>query len=329
MSMSRKKNRTKMTLLLVPILIIILTLVEEKGFEKKIEKTLAGIEEEIIRTDVKNIVILKENEDYSILFINKNEENRKISNLKAIGKIEFNNLIRIYNGKFGYADTKGNIIIQMSYEEGYDFIDGIAVAKKDRYGIIDESGKEILPFIYDEIYIGKRKRVIIKRDNNYYISNLKDEKLLDIDFLFPIDEDKLIFERDSKFGIMNYSGKELIKNEYIEISREIGKNFIGKKGEKYSVYNLETKRKISNEYDYIEQIDKNIYKAGTIENGNYAFISQDFESKEIYDDIIKIKKEIVPNKIVYAGIGDNKIDLIDETGVIKSISEEEFQKMLE
>lgn len=56
------------------------------------------------------------------------------------------------NGKFGYVDKEGKVIIPLKYDWADDFHDGYAQVKlKDKYGVIDKSDKKIIPIKYDDI----------------------------------------------------------------------------------------------------------------------------------------------------------------------------------
>jgi len=37
----------------------------------------------------------------------------------------------VYDGKWGYIDTKGNIVIPIEYDDGFDFVKGFTYVRKD------------------------------------------------------------------------------------------------------------------------------------------------------------------------------------------------------
>ena len=54
-------------------------------------------------------------------------------------------------GKWGYYNSKTKKTIPAQFKEDSDFVDGFAIVKQysnSLYGVIDEDGKEILPFIF-------------------------------------------------------------------------------------------------------------------------------------------------------------------------------------
>ncbi len=54
------------------------------------------------------------------------------------------------NGKYGYKDAKGNIVIQPKYDEATPFFGGFGKVKLNgKYGFIDKTGKETVVPRYD------------------------------------------------------------------------------------------------------------------------------------------------------------------------------------
>ncbi len=57
------------------------------------------------------------------------------------------------DNKYGYTDDKGNIIIQIIYDDGMSFSEGRAAIKiGQKWGFIDSTGKEIVKPLYTEVY---------------------------------------------------------------------------------------------------------------------------------------------------------------------------------
>lgn len=57
-------------------------------------------------------------------------------------------------GKWGYYNSETHTIIPAQFQKDSDFVNGLAIVKKcsnSRYGVIDENGYEIMPFIFDLI----------------------------------------------------------------------------------------------------------------------------------------------------------------------------------
>lgn len=56
----------------------------------------------------------------------------------------------IQNGRYGYINTKGEIVISPQFEKAAQFREGLAYAESDgKYGFIDPKGKWVIPAMYD------------------------------------------------------------------------------------------------------------------------------------------------------------------------------------
>jgi hypothetical protein len=102
-------------------------------------------------------------------------------------------------GKWGYSDLKIKLKISYKFDEAYPFHGGIAkVRKKNSWGFIDENAKELIPIIYS--------------------------KITAIQGLY-------IVEKDSLFGMMDYSGNEVLSTVFDKIEyNELGFFLIEVKG---------------------------------------------------------------------------------------------------
>lgn len=125
------------------------------------------------------------------------------------------------DGKWGFVDTSGKLLIPLQFEDPAQFKHGFATAKKDgKVGIIDKSGKVWVPFLYD--YIG-----------NYH--------------------DGLFSARDfnSRYGFIDSANNVVIPFEYddVNISWFSGGLAIVKKGNKYGAIDKTNKTAVPFEYD--------------------------------------------------------------------------------
>ena len=57
------------------------------------------------------------------------------------------------NGKYGFIDKTGAVIIPIQYDNVYSFIEGLSnVRLKDKWGFIDKTGKVVIPIQYDFVW---------------------------------------------------------------------------------------------------------------------------------------------------------------------------------
>lgn len=60
------------------------------------------------------------------------------------GKCEFKAVKR--NGKYGYVNELGNLVIPCSWDDAHDFSEGLGAVEKDgKWGYIDETGTLVIP----------------------------------------------------------------------------------------------------------------------------------------------------------------------------------------
>lgn len=56
---------------------------------------------------------------------------------------------------FGYTDRNGNVIIKPQYKDAQNYYEGLAaVGNGKKYGFINLKGDTVIPFIYDDVFLG-------------------------------------------------------------------------------------------------------------------------------------------------------------------------------
>ena len=54
------------------------------------------------------------------------------------------------NGKFGYKDKVGNVVVECKYDAAYKFSEGLACVRLNgKWGFIDKLGREVIKCKYD------------------------------------------------------------------------------------------------------------------------------------------------------------------------------------
>ena len=123
------------------------------------------------------------------------------------------NMLAVSDGdKYGYYDLEEKqvlldypVISQMKGEEGLDlsslqYVDGVApYTKKEKFGLIDSSGKVLLNANFDFINVYNKEHIIVFDNSGYYIINYKNEKQIDgvFDEVVRIDDTSLFLLTDS------------------------------------------------------------------------------------------------------------------------------------
>ncbi len=130
------------------------------------------------------------------------------------------------NGKYGMINHEGKLIAELKYDRIDKFSENSAIVNlkidgKDKYGIINNKGVEIVPCIYDnlwnDIYENNDKNVIIAtKDKKSGVLNHKGE------IVVPFVYDNINFfscsmapvQQNGKWGYINTSGKLVIPCVY-------------------------------------------------------------------------------------------------------------------
>ena len=78
------------------------------------------------------------------------------------------------NGKWGFVDTKGNVVIEPQYEAAHSFSYGFAAVKSNgKWGFIDTKGKMCIDPVFDEAKdMNSKGNVFIKQNGIWSLLSL-------------------------------------------------------------------------------------------------------------------------------------------------------------
>lgn len=243
----------------------------------------------------KSILMYKENNKYGVIdFKGKKITNAIYDSIESLLYKEGCLLVK-KDEKYGVINIKGKQIIETKYDsitaDGYydknteyqkaGFVVGIKTTEGYKYGYISSNGKQLLKEEYNEI-----------------------ERVTEIE-----NEIYLLAFKNGQAGIYN-NKKQILKHTYeeIEYNRE-NELFIVQKNSKQGVYNKEGKEILKIEYDYIIISNKSIYaeKDSEIyyfdEKGNKQ---EEQKYKVVYSEE-NSKYKVTMNE-------EDKFGIIDETG---------------
>ena len=109
-------------------------------------------------------------------------------------------IIKKVNGKYGFVNEKGKIVIPCKYDEVYDFSEGLAAVRKGDYwgfwGFINSKGEEVIPCKYDNAKPFKNGYAAVEQ--------------LEYEDGEPI----LSVEPDPHWGVIDKNGKVIIPFNY-------------------------------------------------------------------------------------------------------------------
>lgn len=173
-----------------------------------------------------------------IIAINKAKENYTV---EEIATEDINYYKIISNGKSGVIDKAGNTII----EPEYDTIK------------IPNPKESIFICIYDyNAASGEYKTKVLNEKNEEILTNYENINTIDIKEIvssIPYEKTVLQYQKDGKYGIIDFSGKDITKPIYEEIRNMPYREgeLIVKKDGKYGVININGGKLVDFEYDYI------------------------------------------------------------------------------
>lgn len=172
-----------------------------------------------------------------------------------------NSILIKQNGKYGLVNSEGSIIIEPQYKEiknlGSTYEYGyITVTEDNKYGLVDNLNKVILANEYEKIDQIEGKDLFVIEEN-------KKQKVVNKEGIVVIEKgfDKIksilnqssgvIFEENSKYGVMDAEGKEIIPADYEDIIEGSSSTYIAQKNRKYGVIDKNKDEKIGFYYEII------------------------------------------------------------------------------
>lgn len=235
-------------------------------------------------------------EEHPVSFINK--EGKEILSLgEAAGQrisavnAYFSDGLMLFiteEGKYGYVNPKGQIVVKPVYDDAYPFSEGVAVVKKeDKYILIDTAGKEIAHFkqdleagyfpLYFDGLLTNGNKVFDKKGELAFRSPSKWDRV------YPYYNGCAIFEEDNNYGLINKQGEVVIRAKYDKGIKKIGNSYIGlndEEGNKISVAFLDGNEDKLEELEGIEDFSMFISNRLVVKDqGEYYFV--DGEGKAI------------------------------------------------
>jgi len=152
-------------------------------------------------------------------YVNKN--GAEVVPLKLEYATDFENGFAVIDqeGKKGIINTLGRLVVPTKYDWLENFNEYMVCrAKKDTaYGLIDNNGAEILPFIYDRIGEFSDSLALVAKDGKYGYVNSKGELLVELKYDFYTEalvwgkfkNGYTKFLKKDKYGMLNAEGEEI------------------------------------------------------------------------------------------------------------------------
>ncbi len=224
-----------------------------------------------------SLLVFQENDKYGI--VNLNNQIILPGIYEQIGNLVHGKAIIVKNNKIGYINQDGMLVILPTFEvfpnymENAQFSGNYAKAKlKDKFGIIDGSGKWIIPASYSNL--GNISSLIsFEKGKKWGFIDLTNKIILKPTF----DEATSILDGTSfvlvngKQGVINAKGEFIIPAEFDEIKRFEQQYFLVSKNELWGLFSSNGNVIVTPNYDYIKLIDKDLMVMSNLSEVHYYF----------------------------------------------------------
>ena len=211
------------------------------------------------------------------------------------------------NCSFGFRNMRGDWVVTPQYDNVIRFkTTYFIISKNEKYGIIDDFGKTIVPFDYDFIGDLNGTEADIDVINEHDLNDRSGEYYY------------LKFRKGGKYGVMDLNGKVFVTPQYENVGKFIGDELAVKIGKKWGIADFYGRLIVPARYDAVEFTGSEEYYIGIVK----------FESKKSYQNYEL--KCLVNNKgieVLDAKFSEIQADF-ENTNVfkvkVKNFAEEEF-----
>ncbi|MFC4305968.1 WG repeat-containing protein [Cohnella boryungensis] len=131
-----------------------------------------------------------------------------------------------HNGKWGYFDQEGNVVVRPLYDDADAFSEGLAgVRISDFWGYINEEGSVVVTPEYHFVGPYVKGQSIVKNSKGYFLIDQSGVQIKTITGDFEIDEpieqaashgEWIKIQHEERFGYINFSGNIVIPPQYVE-----------------------------------------------------------------------------------------------------------------
>lgn len=199
------------------------------------------------------------------------------------------------NGKYGYINKAGEIVIDPIYDNFSFFYCGFTIQLKDGlYGCLDTNGNVVIPFEYEELILSDPNYFSAKKDGRYGCLTIGNEIAVDFISYQPIyvyiySNDHavaLIYNEVSKQGFIDLNTGFKVEPIYDSISPwGSTENIVSiSLGMKYGFINLDTKTIIEPIYSQNIYFHEGLAVASENLKSGYIDLSGNYVIEPIYED---------------------------------------------
>ncbi|CAN5149463.1 hypothetical protein BH09BAC5_BH09BAC5_10960 [soil metagenome] len=158
------------------------------------------------------------------------------------GESDFHNgMVRVKNkGKVGMLDTSGKTVVPFEFDDILPFENGLAaVKKKDKWGFINLKMQLVIPYEYDWVSSFSDGIALVKSDDEIRIINTKQKEVINGTFTAGYFlEDYLYLNDGNGFGLFGKKGNIILPFNYSKIEFMSGNILRVERNSKFGYYNI-------------------------------------------------------------------------------------------
>ncbi len=192
--------------------------------------------------------------------------------------IVFTQYVEVPNGKMqcsGLIDSTGKLLLPAVYWEIGTFYNKITTVKKDnKWGLINRSGELLCPIIYDSFGQLHRNFIEVTINGKLGLLNLSGKVILEPNYTYLVWYDSLIHygNENNEFFILDYKTGATYKHNFGKLMPQVNGLSFYVKDKKYGVVSSKGKLLISAQFDKVHGYRNN--RALVQQNGKYGLIDE-------------------------------------------------------
>lgn len=202
--------------------------------------------------------------------------------------------VQLSNGKWGYVDTKGEMVIKPAYDICFKFSENFAVVGKNnndystRYYVIDTNGEVVFKlkssqglgsYSYKDGYlVAEQNKRIVFLDKKGEVAKKLPAKAK---YISDYNKDYIIFSNGDNHGVMDFDGEVVVRAKYAYINFLDNNTFICRKDDKDESIVINTDGEQLESYDYRMVINLQQFGLLGYDNKTYTYTLFDREGKSL------------------------------------------------
>lgn len=231
------------------------------------------------------------------------------------------------DGKWGYVDSLGNVVVECKYKSAKTFFrkNAMVTNEDDLYGFVNEQGKEIVPCKYlDARNFSIALYAAVKDQNGKWGYVNKDGvQTVNCEYAdcldFSNDESAAVENDEGKWGYIKNNGKFIIDCQYAKASKFSGNNMaaVQKENGKWIYINRSGSQVIGEEFDYADSFtDVKIAIVGKYTDGKLSYAIIDEKGKYLVEYGVYDMLVAYDSGEIYGYSKDGKYTLLGTEGTV-------------